>query len=68
MLVDLQKVSENALNESVQSLLKGIPAIPDDKMRSDANVSKALMTYSLTLLEEYHKALQAELAKKGIEI
>lgn len=43
-------------------------ATEKDTIKSYVNVYKALMEYSLTLLEGYHEALQKELAEHGIDI
>lgn len=68
-MIDLHDIFDAAQTESLQSVFNGAAKnLQDDDVLSEANVYKALMTFSYSLVEEYHKALQAELAKQGIEI
>ena len=68
-MIDLHDVFDAAQIESLQSVFNGVAKNPSqDETLSQANTYKALMTFSYSLVEEYHKALQAELAKQGIEI
>lgn len=68
-MIDLHKIMEDAQIESVQSIFNGAVGNPEkDAIKSYVNVYKALMKYSITLLESYHEALQKELAEHGIDI
>lgn len=68
-MIDLHKIVEDAQIESVQSIFNGVVGNPEkDTIKSHVNVYKALMEYSITLLESYHEALQKELAEHGIDI
>ncbi|MDE6590339.1 MAG: hypothetical protein K2K53_08390 [Oscillospiraceae bacterium] len=68
-MIDLFEIFVAAQIESLQAMFNGAAKNPQhNETLSEANVYKALMTFSQSLLEEYHKALQAELAKQGIEI
>ncbi len=68
-MIDMHDVFDAAQTESFQSLFNGAAKnLQNSETLSQANVYKALMTFSHSLLEEYHKALQSELAEQGIEI
>lgn len=68
-MINMFEIFDAAQIESLQSMFNGTVRNPkNDETLSEANVYKALMTFSQALLEEYHKALQAELEKQGIEI
>ena len=68
-MIDMFDIFDAAQTESLQSMFNGAAKNPqNDEILSQANTYKALMTFSQSLLEEYHKALQAELAEQGIEI
>ena len=68
-LIDMFEIFDAAQVESLQSIFNGAAKNPqNNETLSQANVYKALMAFSQSLLEEYHKALQTELAEQGIEI
>lgn len=68
-MIDMFEIFDAAQTESLQSVFNGAAGNPQhNETLSQANVYKALMTFSQSLLEEYHKVLQAELAEQGIEI
>lgn len=64
-MIDMEEILDNAQTEAMQSIFNGAFLIGED---SEVNVQKAQMKFSLELLEQYHKALQKELAKYQIEI
>ena len=68
-MIDLTKIIDDAYVESVQSIYNGAAYNErNNEALSQANVYKAIMKYSLTLLKSYHEALREELSNHGIEI
>lgn len=68
-MIDMFEIFDAAQTESLQSMFSGAAKNPlNDETLSQANVYKGINGFSQSLLEEYHKALQAELAEQGIEI
>ena len=64
-MIDMTEILESAQIEAMQSVFNGAFLSNED---SEVNVQKAQMKFALELLEQYHKALQKELAKYEIEI
>jgi hypothetical protein len=68
-LIDVNKISTSAIDESLKSFLDTVINTPSkNDFESQQRIYKALMDYSLSLLEKYHAALKAELAKYDIDI
>ena len=64
-MIDFGEILEAAQVEAMQGIFNGAFLTGEN---SEVNVQKAQMKFALELLEQYHKALQQELAKYQIEI
>lgn len=68
-MIDIDKISASAIDENIRKFLDTLTNTPSkDDLESQSRVYKALMDYSRLLLEKYHEALKAELAKYNINI
>ncbi len=65
-MINLTKIAKDTIDENLNLFLDSTHEPKDSP--PNAKVYQALMSHSEILLTRYHKALQRELAKHGIEI
>ena len=65
-MIDFSKIVSSAQKKAI-SVMTSEPVIKDVKETSE-NYDKAQIEFVVSLLEEYHKELKAELQKSGINL
>lgn len=72
--MDFSKIYSSAQEKAIQSMLNrsfpaGVKETPENKeLVDEINYNRTLIKFCVSLLEEYHKELKAELQKSGINL